>query len=149
MLARVLSPLRRACLLSLVLLAVAVPTPTHAAGSFSTTVERNTCVAGAGKYGFGQGVLRVRVTEFGKSGANRFTFLGQVWHRRLRGTEWKLEYQWRQYQTTFPDDGNSYWNSRQFAYAPDHNAYHKLAVRVQAWHDNTLLYTKRIVGAMC
>ena len=126
-----------------------VPGQAIAAPSFSTTVERNTCVAGAGKYGFGQGVLRVRVIEYGKSGANRFTFVGQVWHLPLHGSTWTKEYQWPRYETTFPDNASSYWESRRFAYAPNHNAYHKLAVRVRAWHNDTLLYSKSIVGKMC
>ena len=60
--------------------AMLMPGLVSAAPSFSVTIERDTCVAGAGKYGFGQGVLRVRIIEYGKSGANRFTFTGQVWH---------------------------------------------------------------------
>jgi hypothetical protein len=144
-----LGRLGRAGLVSLALLAWTVPAPAQAAPSFSTTVERDTCVAGAGKYGFGQGVLRVRVIEFGKSGANRFTFVAQVWHRKLRGTVWSKEYQWPQYETTFADNASSYWASRQFAYAPDHNAYHRIALRVRAWHDDTLLYSKKILGAIC
>jgi hypothetical protein len=127
-----------------------VPGQTIAAPSFSTTVERDTCVAGAGKFGFGQGVLRVRVIEYGKSGANRFTFLGQVWHLPLHGTTWTKEYTWpADEKPPFQDDASSHYESRQFAYAPNHNAYHKLAVRVRAWHNDTLLYSKSIVGKMC
>jgi len=117
--------------------------------SFSTTIERNTCVAGAGKYGYGKGVLRVRVIEYNKSGANKFTFKAQVWHLPLHGTKWTKEYQWPIYTTTFPDNNASYYNSRQFAYAPDHNAYHKIVVRVRALHDSTVLYSKLIQGKMC
>ena len=126
-----------------------VPGQAIAAPSFSTTVERDTCVAGAGKFGFGQGVLRVRVIEYGKSGATRFTFLGQVWHLPLHGSTWTKEYQRLYEEAPFVNDSVSHFESRQVAYAPDHNAYHKIAVRVQAWHNDTLLYTKSIVGEMC
>ena len=126
-----------------------VPGQAIAAPSFSTTVERDTCVAGAGKYGFGQGVLRVRVIEYGKSGANRFTFVGQAWHLPLHGSTWTKEYQWPVLETTFQDDASSHYESRRFAYAPDHNAYHKIAVRVSAWHNDTRLYRKSIIGLEC
>ena len=126
-----------------------LPGPALAAGHFSLTIERDSCVAGAGKYHFGLGVLRVRVIEYGKSGANRFTFVGQIWHLPLHGHKWTKEYQWPRFETTFPNDRHSYWSSRRFKYAPDHNAYHKLAVRVRAWHNDELLYTRSYVGEKC
>ena len=126
-----------------------MPAQVVASPSFSTTVERDTCVAGAGKYGFGQGVLRVRVIEYGKSGANRFTWMGQVWHLPIHGSTWTKEYQWPATETTFQDDATSHYESRQYAYAPNHNAYHKLALRVRVWHNDTLLFSKSIVGKQC
>jgi hypothetical protein len=132
-------------LLALLLL----PATASAAPSFGTTVPTNTCVAGAGKYGFGLGVLRVRVTEYGRSGANRFTFRGQVWHLPIHGTKWTKEYEWPIFEETFPNDSASYWALRKFAYAPNHNAYHKIVVRVSAWHNAKLLYSKKVMGATC
>jgi hypothetical protein len=126
-----------------------LPGPVAAASGFRVTLVRDTCVSGAGKYGYGQGVLTVRIVELRRSGANRFTFVGQVWHRRLRGTIWHKEYQWQRRETTFPDNRSSYWTMRRFAYAPDHNAYHRLAVRVRAWHDSKLLFSRSIVGKKC
>jgi hypothetical protein len=120
-----------------------------AASSFSTTIERDTCVAGAGKYGYGQGVLRVRLIEYGKSGANKFTFLAQVWHLPLHGTKWTKELEWPLGVYEFANDRNSHYNSRQYAYAPNHNAYHKIVVRVRAWHNGTVLYNKLIHGKTC
>jgi hypothetical protein len=127
-----------------------LPGQVTATSSFTTTVERDTCVAGAGKYGFGQGVLRVRLIEYGKSGATKFTFVAQVWHRAIHGSTWKREYQWPTYSYSFPNNKSSYYNSRQFAYAPNHNAYHKIVVRVRALAaDNSTLYTKLIQGKTC
>ena len=138
-----------ALLLPCALLCLLLPGQVLATSSFTTTVERDTCVAGAGKYGYGQGVLRVRLIEYGKSGANQFTFVAQVWHLPIHGSTWTREYQWPTYETTFPDNSQSYYNSRQFAYAPAHNAYHKIVVRVSAWHDATRLYTKLVQGKTC
>jgi hypothetical protein len=131
------------------LAALLVPAPAVAAPSFLVTVERDTCVAGAGKYGLGQGVLRVRIIEYGKSGANRFVFTAQVWHLPIHGSTWSMEYQWPQYETTFPNNTESYYNSRQYAYAPDHNAYHKIVVRIRAMNGDTVLYSKLIQGEQC
>ncbi len=127
-----------------------MPAQALASSSFTVTVERDTCVAGAGKYHLGQGVLRVRIIEYGKSGTTRFTFVGQVWHRAIHGTKWTLEYQWpANDKPSFPNDSSSHYESRQFAYAPNHNAYHKIALRVRAWHNNTVLYSKLVLGKWC
>lgn len=135
--------------LPVLLLCLLLPAQAIAAPSFSVTVERDTCVAGAGKYGFGQGVLRVRIIEYGKSGANRFTFTAQVWHLSIRGSTWTKEYQWPLYETTFPNNNQSYYSSRQYAYAPNHNAYHKIVVRVRALNGDTVLHSKLIQGKTC
>jgi hypothetical protein len=141
---------RFAALLPAALLCVLLlPAQASAAPSFTVTIERDTCVAGAGKYGFGQGVLRVRIIEYGKSGANKFTWVGQVWHLPIRGTKWTKEHQWPTYETTFPNDKASHYESRQYAYAPKHNAYHKIVLRVSAWNGSTRLYTKLIQGKTC
>ncbi|HUP83725.1 MAG TPA: hypothetical protein VM284_06015 [Candidatus Limnocylindria bacterium] len=126
-----------------------MPGQAVAAPSFTTTVERDTCVAGAGKYGFGQGVLRIRIIEYGRSGANRFTFTAQVWHLPIHGSTWSMEHQWALGEYTFPDNNQSYFNSRQYAWAPNHNAYHKIVIRVRALHDNTVLYSKLFQGKTC
>ena len=65
---------------AVLLCSLLVPAQAIAAPPFSVTIERDTCVAGAGKYHFGQGVLRVRIIEYGKSGATKFTWVAQVWH---------------------------------------------------------------------
>ncbi len=136
-----LLPLAMLCL-------VLLPAPAIAAPSFSVTIERDTCVAGAGKYHLGQGVLRVRIIEYGKSGANKFTWVAQVWHLPIHGTTWTKEHQW-QYQTPFMDTNASNYESRQFAYAPNHNAYHKIVLRVSAWNGSTRLYSKFYEGKTC
>jgi hypothetical protein len=125
-----------------------LPAQAMAAKPFSVTIERDTCVAGAGKYHLGQGVLRLRIIEYGKSGANKFTWLAQVWHLPIRGSNWSKEHQW-QYQTLFNNTNASNYESRQFAYAPNHNAYHKIVVRVSAWNGSTRLYSKYYEGETC
>lgn len=137
-----LLPVALLCLLLLPAQAIAAP-------SFTVTIERDTCVAGAGKYKLGQGVLRVRIIEYGKSGATEFTWVGQVWHLPIRGTTWTKEHQWPTYATTFPNNNQSHYESRQFAYAPDHNAYHKIVLRVSAWNGTTRLFTKLVQGETC
>lgn len=131
------------------LIVALMPAQAVASPSFVTTIERDTCVAGAGKYHLGQGVLRVRIIEYGKSGANKFTWVGQAWHLPIHGTTWTNELEWPHYTTPFNDDNASHYESRQFAYAPDHNAFHKIVVRVSVWSNSTLLYTKLIQGKTC
>jgi hypothetical protein len=139
-----------ALLLPCALLILALmPAQALASPSFVTTIERDTCVAGAGKYHLGQGVLRVRIIEYGKSGADEFTWVAQAWHLPIHGTTWTKEHEWPHYSTTFKDDNASHYESRQFAYAPNHNAFHKIVLRVTAWHGTTRLYTKLIQGKTC
>jgi hypothetical protein len=142
---------KRLALLALPVMALCLLLPAQAVAtpSFSTTVERDTCVAGAGKWGFGQGVLRIRIIEYGKSGANRFTFTAQVWHLPLHGSTWTKEHEWALGVYTFRDNNQSYYNSRQYAWAPNHNAYHKIVIRVRALRDNTVLYSKLFQGKTC
>ena len=142
-LAALLLPCALLCLMLL-------PAQAVASSNFTTTIERDTCVAGAGKFGYGQGVLRVRIIEYGKSGTTRFTFVGQVWHLPIHGSTWTKEFQWPTAdKPPFPDDNLSHYESLQFAYAPDHNAYHKIVLRVSAWHDTTRLYSKLVQGKTC
>ena len=136
-------------LLCALTIALALPTQTLAASSFSYTIERNTCVPGAGKYGFGHGLLRVRIIEYGRSGANRFTFVAQVWHRGLHLTDWTKEFSWNTNETTFPNDRASYWNSRSFTYDPKHDAYHRIVATVRVWHNSERLFSKTVFGAIC
>ncbi len=126
-----------------------MPGPVAAATKFRATLVRDTCVSGAGKHGLGKSVLIARIVELGRSGANRFTFLGQIWHRPLHGKHWTKEYQWPQWETNFPNNKSSYWATRRFKYEPAHNAWHKLAIRVSAWHGNRLLFSRSFVGSEC
>src|SRR5688500_7706760 len=92
---------------------LSLPATSAAATKFASTVERDVCVSGAGRYHFGHAALRVRIIEHGKSGANRFTYKAQVWVKPVRGSNtWTMEYQWPLFETTFPNDFDSYYNSR-------------------------------------
>jgi hypothetical protein len=126
-----------------------LPAVSAAAVKFSSTVERDVCVSGAGKYGFGHAALRVRIIEYEKSGANRFIYKAQVWTKPIRGNTWSLEYQWPKFETTFPNDFDSYYNSRQYAYDPKHNVYMRIVITVRAKHDADTLYKKTYFGKIC
>jgi hypothetical protein len=130
-------------------LVLALPYSALTASKFSVTVERDVCQSGAGKYGYGHGQLRVRVIEYGKSGANKFTYLARVWHRGLHRTEWSKEYVWPRSDMAFPNNRASYWNSRSFSYDPKHDAYHRIVVIVRAWHNDELLFSRSVYGAIC
>jgi hypothetical protein len=126
-----------------------LPASSIAATKFASTVERNVCVSGAGKYHFGHAALRVRIIEYGKSGANRFTYKAQVWVKPIRGDTWTMEYQWPLFQTTFPNDFDSYYNSRQYAYDPKHNVYIRIVITVRALKNTQTLYKKTVFGKIC
>ena len=131
------------------MVALTLPASGAAAKNFAYTVEKNVCVAGAGKYHFGHGVLRVRIIEYGKSGANRFTYKAQVWVKAIHGRKWTMEYQWPLFETTFPNNSDSYYNSRQYVYDPKHNVYMRIVVTVRALNGATTLYKKTVYGKIC
>jgi hypothetical protein len=131
------------------IVALTLPASTSAAKNFAYTVERNVCVSGAGKYHFGRAALRVRIIEYGKSGANRFTYKAQAWVKRLNGTKWTMEYQWPLFEKTFPNDFDSYYNSRQYVYEPKHNVYVRIVVTVRALKGATTLYKRTVYGKIC
>ena len=128
---------------------LSLPATSAAATKFASTVERDVCVSGAGKYHFGHAALRVRIIEYGKSGANRFTYKAQVWTKPVNGNNWTMEYQWPLFETTFPNNFDSYYNSRQYAYDPKHNVYMRIVVTVRALNGTDSLYKKTYFGKIC
>lgn len=140
--------LARAGLLSLLLLALVVPSSVHAADPATFEIKRNSCTTSGGDFHHGEILLKVRVTENGASGANRFTLAAVAQHHKANGS-WSLEYQFDTVKITFPDDANSYYHRRWYAYDPKDKAEHRIVVVIKVWHNKHLLASKQFISKAC
>jgi hypothetical protein len=147
-LARFASGIRRAGLLSALLLAVVAPSTAQATDTFQFQILRNSCKTTGGDFNHGEVLLKVKVMENGPSGANKFTLAAVAQHQKSNGS-WINEYTWDTYKVTFPNDANSYYHTRWFAYDPKDKAEHHIVVVIKVWHDKQVLASKTFTSKSC
>ena len=142
--------MRRAGLLAFAALALVVPGPAQAAPDhFQFEVLRNACKTTGGDFHHGEVLLKVRVTENGASGANKFTLSAVAQHHKHSTDTWPVEYSWDTFKVTFPNDGNSYHHTRWFAYDPKDNSEHRIVLEMKVWHNQTVLASKTVTSKSC
>ena len=149
MLARLPSVTRRAGLLSLVLLALVVPGTARAADTFEFNILRNKCTRIGHDFNHGEILFKVKVKENGASGANKFTLAAVAQHHKKRTDTWISEYTFDTFKVTFPDDANSYYHTRWFAYDPKDKSEHRILVTIKVWHKKHLLASKTLTSKSC
>lgn len=150
MLGRLARRVRRAGLLSLALLALVAPAPTQAApGDFSFEVLRNSCTNTGKDFGHGEVLLKVKVRENGASGANKFTLAAIAQHYKASTDTWVTEYTFDIVRVKFPDDANSYYHTRWFAYDPKEGKEHRLVVVMKIWHNKQVLASRTVTSKSC
>jgi hypothetical protein len=135
--------------LPILALLLALPGSTLAAADFDFTILRDVCRANGGDFSRGHQVLKVRVDEYGPSGANKFTLDAKVLHRKVSGGKWTTEYTWDRFKVTFANDANSYFHARWFSYDPKDKALHRIVVVIRVWHNTRLLASKTLTGTTC
>ena len=148
MLARITSPVRRASLLSLLLLLVVAPGVAQA-DTFEFTLLKTSCTTSGGDFHHGEVLLKVKVKENGASGANNFLLNAVGQHFKNSTNSWVLEYQFETVKVTFPDDANSYYHTRWFAYDPQDASKHRVVVLIKVRHDKSVLASKTLVSKTC
>ncbi len=149
MLAHLSAVTRRAGLLSLLLAALIVPGTARAAGTFEFNILRNSCTSTGHDFGHGEILLKVKVKENGASGANKFTLAAVGQHHKASTDSWVTEYTFDTFKVTFPDDANSYFHTRWFAYDPKDKSEHRIAVTIKIWHNRTVLASKTLTSKSC
>ena len=150
MLGRLARHLGRAGVLSLTLLALAAPAPTQAApDDFSFEVLRNSCTNTGKDFGHGEVLLKVRVKENGASGANKFVFAAVAQHYKKRTDTWITEYTFDTVKVKFPDDANSYFHTRWFAYDPKDGKKHRIVVVMKIMHNKQVLASRTVTSKSC
>jgi hypothetical protein len=134
--------------LLIIALALSLPAATMAA-SFTYTVKKNTCTASGGYYGYGQLYFKVRMDEYGRSGANKFTMDAKLQHRNVGGSRWRTEYKWTRDTYTFPNNSASYSYVSWYSYQPNDFAWHRIVVTLKVWNGGTLLAKQVLRGKSC
>jgi hypothetical protein len=143
---------RRLSLLSFLtalLLIFVLPAATVSAATFTYEVRRNVCQSTGGDYGYGHLYFKVRLNEFGNSGANKFTFAAKAQHKNLGGSRWVTEYNYGTDTYTFPSNNQSYWYTMWYSYDPDDFAWHRIRVALKVWHGSTLLASRVVIVKYC
>lgn len=141
---------RRAALVAFALLAFAGPGPAQAAPSdFTFEVLRNACTNTGKDFGFGEVLLKVRITENGASGANKFTLAAVAEHHKKSTDTWVTEYTFNRVKVTFPDDANSYHHTRWFAYDPKEGKQHRIVLVMKILHNKQVLASRTVTSKSC
>ena len=142
--------LRRAALLSLVLFGLVAPAPTQAApGDFTFNVLKNSCTDAGKDFGHGEVLLKVKVSENGASGANKFTLKAVAQHFKPSTQTWVDEYSFDPVKVTFPDDSNSYYHTRWFAYDPKEGKEHRIVLVMKILHNKQVLASRTVTSRSC
>ena len=141
---------RLAFLSTLIALALVLVLPaTTMAASYTYQVKNNTCTASGGDYGWGHLYFKVKLTEWGNTGANKFTFTAKAQHKNLGGNRWYTDWNYGTDTYTFPNNGATYYYVKWYSYDPGDLAWHRIKVTMKVWHNGTLLAKKTIYGKTC
>ena len=131
-----------------IMLVMILPATTLAA-NYTYNVKKNTCTASGGDYGYGHFYFKVRLTEWGNSGANKFTFTGKAQHKNLGSSRWYTDWNYGTFTWWFNDDGSNNWYERWYSFDPNDFAWHRVKVTLKVWHNNTLLAKRSLLGKTC
>jgi hypothetical protein len=148
-LGRFVTVARRASLLVVVLAAVVAPSSVQAADPATFTILKNRCTTTGGHFNHGELLLKVKVTENGSSGANKFTLQAVAQHHKVSNGDWVKELQFDPVKVTFLDDANSYYHSRWYTYDPKDKSEHRIVVVIKVWHNTSLLAKKTFISKVC
>jgi hypothetical protein len=148
-LTRAVSLARRAGFFALILGALIAPATAHAADVATFEIKRNSCTTSGGDFHHGEVLFKVKVTENGASGANKFTLSAVGQHHKASNNTWVNEYAFDPVKVTFPDDANSYYHKRWYAYDPNDKSEHRIRVVIKVWHNKTLLASKTLTSKSC
>ena len=112
--------------------------------------DGTTRVVGTGKdFGHGEVLLKVKVKENGASGANKFVFAAIAQHYKKRSDTWITEYTFDTVKVKFPDDANSYFHTRWFAYDPKDGKKHRIVVVMKILHNKQVLASRTVTSKSC
>jgi hypothetical protein len=140
---------RRAGLLALLLAALTVPGTARAADTFQFNILRNSCTATGHDFNHGEILFKVKVTENGASGANKFTLAAVAQHHKASNNTWITELTFDNVKVTFLEDANSYYHRRWYAYDPKDKSEHRIVVTIKVWHNKTVLASKTLTSKSC
>lgn len=142
---------RRLTLLSsLVALVLVLALPgTTLAASYTYAVQANTCKSSGGDHGYGRLHFSVKMTEWGNTAANKFTFSAKLQHKELGESRWYTTWNAGTFTWTFGANSATNYYTRWWTYDPDDFAWHRFKVQLKVWHSGMLLASKTLYGKTC
>jgi hypothetical protein len=132
-----------------ILLVFVLPASTVSAATFTYNITKDICTASGGSHGYGHIVMKTRVTEWGRSGANRFTVKVTVQLRHGTSSVWHAVKSWPLYTWRFPNDEDDYWLTSSYDYDPKASGSHMMQMDVKIWGGSTLLGLRSLKGKIC
>ena len=132
-----------------ILLIFVLPASTVSASTYYYTVKTNTCKASGGYYGYGHLAYKVQIKEYGKSGANRFSFAAIVQYQSLSGGKWRTAWNAGVKNYYFPNNSASYAYWYSWWYDPAIIAWHRFKVTLKVYSGSFVLATKTLYGKTC
>jgi len=133
------------------LLLAAVLSTNALAVSFNFATVKNVCETSGGNYGFGYVLLKVRVTEYGKSGANYFRILSRAEYKNGSGWHTLVNYGWTE-SNHFPNDSDTWYARLTRRFDPDGTPdalAHRIWMKVQVWSNSQGKLAERIMKNYC
>jgi hypothetical protein len=132
-----------------ILLIFVLPVSTVSAATYTYNVKSNQCSPVGGGSGYGHMYFKVRLQEYGWSGANKFTFAGKVQHKNLGGHTWRTDWNAGTFTYYFADNDDSNWYTRWWSYDPNDLAWHRFVITLKVWHNGSPLASRTLYGKVC
>jgi hypothetical protein len=130
------------------ILVLAVP-GTALGATYTYTIQKNTCTTSGGASGHGQINYQVKLTEYGWSSANKFTFTAKGQHRNVGSSRWRTEWNFGTFTYRFNNDGGNTWYSRWYKFNPGDYQWHRIKVVLKVWRGSRLLAKKTVYSRSC
>jgi hypothetical protein len=119
--------------------------------SFNFAQMVNDCQGSGGAYGLGYTRLKVKVKEFGKSGATQFRILSKAQYRNASGWHTLINYGW-EYSSMFPNNSDNYYHVLSRRYDPDGTPdalAHRIWMRVQVLNHSGDVLAQKVMKNNC
>jgi hypothetical protein len=141
---------RLGLLSSLIALGLILALPATTLGAtYTYSIQHNTCRTSGGDHGFGHLYFEVKMTEWGNTAANKFTFSAKAQHKAIGGSRWYTDWNAGTYTRYFRANSATNWYTRWWSYHPNDFAWHRFKVVLKVWHSGILLASKTLYGKTC
>ncbi len=128
--------------MTVVAAALAMPASAAAAVGFEAKVKYNYCSGADPQF-------KVKNIAYGSTSANKLT--NESWaERRPAGSQtWTKIYTWATAKYKFAINGDKHWLTSWRTWSGDQSYWYRIAFRLRAWHNTTLLNSEVLYSVKC